>query len=133
MTQALGTPEHRQRVRGVGGLVTPSLYFHKHIPTEPTQTSKNDDPETSWKKEKVLILDQYNLMVKRMHELNSQMKVEETRSVAHDQQIIPSPTHEEKINQVKVIFTWLISYCVDGLFDIDNRLTVWMYVLGETL
>ena len=101
----MGTPEHRGRVRGVGGLVTPSLYFHKYIPRETTQTPKNDDPETSWKKEKAVILDHYNLMVKRMHGLTSQMKVEETHSVAHDQQIISSPIHEENIDQVKIIFT----------------------------
>ena len=52
-----------------------------------------------------MILDHYNLMVKRMHGLTSQMKVEETHSVAHDQQIISSPIPEENIDQVKIIFT----------------------------
>ncbi|KAL6494185.1 hypothetical protein OROGR_030985 [Orobanche gracilis] len=34
LTKALGNPEHRGRVRGVGGHVTPSTYFHQPKPTK---------------------------------------------------------------------------------------------------
>lgn len=43
----------------------------------------NVDSETNWKKEKTQILAKYNLMAKCMHELNSQMKIEETNRDAH--------------------------------------------------
>ena len=84
LTKALGTPGHRGRVRGVEGLITPSFYFHKHIPTKPTKTQMKDDPKINWIKEKAQILEQYNLVVKCMHELNIQMKVEEACPDAHD-------------------------------------------------
>ena len=32
MTQALGTPEYGGRVRGVGGFITPTVYFHTAKP-----------------------------------------------------------------------------------------------------
>ena len=32
LTQALGTPEYGDRVCGVGGFITPIVYFHKEKP-----------------------------------------------------------------------------------------------------
>ncbi|KAA0067725.1 uncharacterized protein E6C27_scaffold352G00380 [Cucumis melo var. makuwa] len=66
LTQALGTPEHRGRVRGVGRLITPSFYFHKHIPSEPRETHITVDVDANWKKEKSQILSEYSQMAKQM-------------------------------------------------------------------
>ncbi|TYK01573.1 uncharacterized protein E5676_scaffold451G001530 [Cucumis melo var. makuwa] len=47
LTQALGTPEHRGCVRGVGELITPSFYFHKHIPLESRETQISVDVDAN--------------------------------------------------------------------------------------
>ncbi|TYK24359.1 uncharacterized protein E5676_scaffold205G001410 [Cucumis melo var. makuwa] len=83
LTQALGTPEHRGRVRGVGGLITPSFYFHRHIPSEPKETHITVDVDANWKKEKSQILSEYSQMTKKMLKLKSLKRTRETSLDAH--------------------------------------------------
>ncbi|KAA0053273.1 putative transposase [Cucumis melo var. makuwa] len=83
LTQALETPEHRGRVRGVGGLITSSFYFHKHIPSQPKETHITIDVDTNWKKEKSQILSEYSQMAKKMLKLKSLKRTRETSLDAH--------------------------------------------------
>ncbi|KAL0561456.1 hypothetical protein IC582_001884 [Cucumis melo] len=107
LTQALGTPEHRGHVRGVGGLITPSFYFHKHIPSEPRETHITVDVDANWKKEKSQILSEYSQMAKQMLKLKSLKRNRETSLDAHSgcnqnisekQFISTSIHHTEKID-----------------------------------
>ncbi|KAL0534262.1 hypothetical protein IC582_028551 [Cucumis melo] len=105
LTQALRTPEHRGRVRGVGGLITPLFYFYKHIPSEPRETHITVDVDANWKKEKSQILSEYSQMAKQT--LKSLKRNRETSLDAHSgcnqnisekQFISMSNHHTEKID-----------------------------------
>ncbi|KAL0555973.1 hypothetical protein IC582_004476 [Cucumis melo] len=104
LTQALGTPEHRGRVRGVGGLITPSFYFHRHVPSEPKETHITVDVDANWKKEKSQILSEYSQMTKKMVKLKSLKRTRETSLDAHsgcnqnigEKQFISTSIHHTK-------------------------------------
>lgn len=88
----MGTPEHAGRVRGVGGLVTPSVYFHKPHPSSNTKNVAED--EQRWRKEKTQILTEYSQMAKLVQERKSQKRSDKQTS----------PISEENIDKVTYFY-----------------------------
>ena len=130
-------------MRGVGGLITPSFYFHKHIPSEPRETHITVDVDANWKKEKSQILSEYSQMAKQMLKLKSLKRNRETSLDAHSgcnqnisekQFISTSIHHTEKIDLVNTMLISIL-YIVfhDLLFNIDGKLRCECNFSGETM
>ncbi|KAL4032724.1 hypothetical protein IC575_005805 [Cucumis melo] len=63
LTQALGTPEYGGRVRGVGGFITPTVYFHQ---AKPRKSNKVDTTQQ--------IIDENEVLRKRIRELEQKVQ-----------------------------------------------------------
>ncbi|KAA0046260.1 hypothetical protein E6C27_scaffold284G00640 [Cucumis melo var. makuwa] len=63
LTQALGTPEYGGRVRGVGGFITPTVYFHQ---AKPRKSKKVDATQQ--------IIDENEALHKRIRELEQKVQ-----------------------------------------------------------
>ncbi|XP_050936273.1 uncharacterized protein LOC127144405 [Cucumis melo] len=63
LTQALGTPEYDGRVRGVGGFITPTIYFHQ---AKPRKSKKVDTTQQ--------IIDENEALRKRIRELEQKVQ-----------------------------------------------------------
>ncbi|TYK08650.1 transposase [Cucumis melo var. makuwa] len=63
LTQALGTPEYGGRVRGVGGFITPTVYFHQ---AKPRKSNKVDTTQQ--------IIDENEALRKRIRELEQKVQ-----------------------------------------------------------
>ncbi|KAA0059875.1 uncharacterized protein E6C27_scaffold108G001630 [Cucumis melo var. makuwa] len=63
LTQALGTPEYGGRVRGVGGFITPTVYFHQ---AKPRKSNKVDTTQQ--------IIDENEALRKRVRELKQKVQ-----------------------------------------------------------
>ncbi|KAL0551968.1 hypothetical protein IC582_011061 [Cucumis melo] len=63
LTQALGTPEYDGRVRGVGGFITPTVYFHQ---AKPRKSNKVDTTQQ--------IIDENEALRKRIRELEQKVQ-----------------------------------------------------------
>jgi len=63
LTQALGTPEYGGRVRGVGGFITPTIYFHQ---AKPRKSNKVDTTQQ--------IIDENEALRKRIRELEQKVQ-----------------------------------------------------------
>ena len=63
LTQALGTPEYGRRIRGVGGFITPTVYFHQ---AKPRKSNKVDTTQQ--------IIDENEALRKRIRELEQKVQ-----------------------------------------------------------
>ncbi|KAL0543802.1 hypothetical protein IC582_018907 [Cucumis melo] len=70
LTQALGTPEYDGRVRGVGGFITPTVYFHQAKPRKSKKVNTTQQ-----------IIDENEALRKRIREL--EQKVESILTSEH--------------------------------------------------
>uniref|UniRef100_A0A9I9EJK5 CACTA en-spm transposon protein n=1 Tax=Cucumis melo TaxID=3656 RepID=A0A9I9EJK5_CUCME len=82
LSQALGTPEYGGRVRGVGGFITPTVYFHQ---AKPRKSNKVDTTQQ--------IIDENQALRKRIQELEQKV------------QNIPTSKHENVVKEKKEITT----------------------------
>ncbi|KAA0058937.1 hypothetical protein E6C27_scaffold98G001140 [Cucumis melo var. makuwa] len=63
LTQALGTPEYGRRIRGVGGFITPTVYFHQ---AKPRKSNKVDTTQQN--------IDENEALRKRIRELEQRVQ-----------------------------------------------------------
>ncbi|KAL0554411.1 hypothetical protein IC582_008332 [Cucumis melo] len=104
LTQALGTPEYGGRVRGVGGFITPTVYFYQ---AKPRKSNKVDTTQQ--------IIDENEALRKRMRELEqkvqciptseygscSKSKVQE-KEVKEEEVLATTPMTKNEVN-VKIV------------------------------
>ncbi|KAL0560430.1 hypothetical protein IC582_000835 [Cucumis melo] len=91
LTQALGTPEYGGRVRGVGGFITPTVYFHQ---AKPRKSKKVDTTQQ--------IIDENEALRKRIREL--EQKVQSIPTSEHGS-CSKSKVQEKEVKEEEVIAT----------------------------
>ncbi|KAL0556296.1 hypothetical protein IC582_004808 [Cucumis melo] len=91
LTQALGTPEYGRRVRGVGGFITPTVYFHQ---AKPRKSKKVDTTQQ--------IIDENEALRKRIREL--EQKVQSIPTSKHGS-CSKSKVQEKEVKEEEVIAT----------------------------
>ncbi|KAL0546157.1 hypothetical protein IC582_016063 [Cucumis melo] len=91
LTQALGTPEYGGRERGVGGFITPTVYFHQ---AKPRKSKKVDTTQQ--------IIDENEALRKRIREL--EQKVQSIPTSEHGS-CSKSKIQEKEVKEEEVIAT----------------------------